>query len=372
MKVPVLSASQGFRRDAMTLRPKDVDLATDGNWRIECETLRGGKQEGVQLVTVDNGALKIRVVPDRGMGILDVRGEGIRLGWDSPVREIVHPRCINLEARGGLGWLDGFNEFMVRCGLEWSGHPTVDSFITNTGEKQEQRLTLHGKIANIPASEVEIEIAEKPPYAITLRGVVHECLFFGPNLKLVAEVILEPGKEEFTVRDVVTNLGGKEQEFQLIHHTNYGPPLLEAGAKFGGWIESVEGVNPASVERIQGYETYGPPTAGYVEGGYLIVPRVNTQGETTAWLQNAAGDLAASMTWPVAQFPHLMMWKNDSALADGYVTGIEPGTSYPRNRNAERQAGRVPKLAPGETREFVVRHQIHRGAEAVKSLPEMA
>ena len=51
----------------------------------------------------------------------------------SPVEEIVHPKYIDLESRGGLGWLEGFNEWMVRCGLEFAGHPGEDTFTTNTG-----------------------------------------------------------------------------------------------------------------------------------------------------------------------------------------------------------------------------------------------
>src|SRR2546425_4718770 len=34
-----------------------------------------------------------------------------------------HPKLINLQARGGLGWLDGFNEWLCRCGLENNGQP---------------------------------------------------------------------------------------------------------------------------------------------------------------------------------------------------------------------------------------------------------
>ena len=53
---------------------------------------------------------------------------------DSPVKEVVHPSHIDLESRGGLGWLEGFNEWMVRCGLEFAGHPGTDQFINNTGD----------------------------------------------------------------------------------------------------------------------------------------------------------------------------------------------------------------------------------------------
>ena len=66
------------------------------------------------------------------MGILDVKMDGVRLGWNSPVKEVVHPSHIDLESRGGLGWLEGFNEWMVRCGLEFAGHPGTDQFINNS------------------------------------------------------------------------------------------------------------------------------------------------------------------------------------------------------------------------------------------------
>ena len=118
-------------------------------------TLEGGKQEGVDIITVNNGAMKFVVIPTRGMSILQVELGDVRLGWESPVKDVVHPKFINLSSRGGLGWLEGFNEWMVRCGLEWAGHPGKDKFVNNVGEEAEMDLTLHGKIGNIPASEVE-------------------------------------------------------------------------------------------------------------------------------------------------------------------------------------------------------------------------
>ncbi|MBF4338397.1 DUF4432 family protein, partial [Vibrio anguillarum] len=89
--------------------------------------LHGGKQEGVELIVINNGELEVTLVPTRGMGIFNVKKDGKRiLGWDSPVKEIVNPAYIDLESRNGLGWLDGFNEMMVRCGYEWTGHPGLD------------------------------------------------------------------------------------------------------------------------------------------------------------------------------------------------------------------------------------------------------
>ena len=49
---------------------------------------------------------------------------------------------INLHDRDGLGWLDGFNELVVRCGLSWCGHPGLDKFVDGAGSEQEMRLTV--------------------------------------------------------------------------------------------------------------------------------------------------------------------------------------------------------------------------------------
>ena len=145
-------------------------------WSVRQTVLHGGKQEGVELLTVDNGVLQITLIPTRGMSILDVRAGDVRLGWDSPVKEVVHPQFIDLDSRGGLGWLDGFNEWIVRCGLENNGQAGKDEFINNMGDKAEMNLTLHGKIGNTPASSVEVLTTARRRTAFGVRGVVHEQL----------------------------------------------------------------------------------------------------------------------------------------------------------------------------------------------------
>ena len=155
-----------------------------------------------------------------------MKSKGIRLGWDSPVKEIVHPSYINLESRSGLGWLEGFNEWMVRCGLEFAGHPGTDQFLDNTGSPATLNLTLHGKIQNIPASDYRIIIDPEPPHRIRVRGTVCEKFFYGPKLKLVTEISTLPGSNKFQISDQLTNEGAFAQ-FQLIYHGNYGSSILE-------------------------------------------------------------------------------------------------------------------------------------------------
>jgi galactose mutarotase-like enzyme len=328
-------------------------------------TLHGGKQEGVELIRVDNGKLAITVIPTRGMNILSVESEGVSLGWDSPVKDVVHPQYVDLESRGGLGWLEGFNEWMVRCGLEFAGHPGLDKFTTNTGDTAEMMLTLHGKIGNIPATSVDIHIDEKPPHRIRIRGVVHERLFYGPKLKLMAEVSTEPGSSEFTISDSVTNEGAFDQEFQLIYHGNFGAPLLGEGAKVHVAAKKIAPMNEHAGEAIDNWATYKGPTKGFIEEVYLFEPVTGPDKLTKAVLQNRDGSKGVSMQWSTAELPYLTIWKNTAAAADGYVTGIEPATGYPFNRSVERAAGRLPQLGPGETRKFTLEFQLHDGVDAV-------
>src|SRR5258705_1705241 len=74
-----------------------------GGW-VRKETLHGGKQEGVDVITVENGKLKFTVIATRGMSIAEVTMDDIRIGWNSPVKELVDPKLVNLQSRGGLGW----------------------------------------------------------------------------------------------------------------------------------------------------------------------------------------------------------------------------------------------------------------------------
>jgi galactose mutarotase-like enzyme len=336
-------------------------------WSVRKFKLHGGKQEGVDVIVVDNGKLQVAVCPTRGMGVLWATLGDVRLGWDSPVKEIVDPRFVNLQERGGLGWLGGFNEFTCRCGLEWSGHPGTDKFVNNVGDEATMELTLHGKVANLPASEVEVVIEREAPYRIHVRGRVDERMFYGPKLEIWTDLSTEPGSSGFRIADVITNHGDAPQEFQILYHTNFGTPLLGEGATFVAAIERITPFNAHAAEGMGTYDKYAGPKLGFVEQVYKIKPAADAQGRTMALLKNAKGDRAASLAFNIKQLPYLTQWKNTNAVGEGYVTGIEPGTSFPHNRRVERQHGRVPKLAAGESRTFEIDYTIHVGEAAVKS-----
>ena len=332
--------------------------------------LHGGKQEGVDIVTIDNGRLTIVVVPTRGMSILGVTMGSLRLGWDSPVREVVHPAHINLHDRGGLGWLDGFNEWLVRCGLEFAGHPGTDTFKDNTGADAEQVLTLHGKIGNIPASEVKVWIDKEPPYEIHLQGRVNERSFNGAALELDTEIATQPGSNRFRLNDGITNRGAQSQEYEIIYHANFGRPILEAGASMVVPLRRLQPMSAAAKLNLNRFDQFSGPTAGQKENVFLIEPLSDADGDTTILIQNADKTLGCSMHYSVDLLPLLTVWKNLAAERSGYVVGIEPGTNYPFNRRLERKAGRLKKLGPGATRKFELTYTLLDDAQAIERVSD--
>ena len=362
----LISRQDNTRVEHWSRDHRDQPLPLDAEWAVRKSVLHGGKQEGVDLIEIDNGRLRLVIVPTRGMSVYEAVLNDVRLGWDSPVKELVHPRHINLQSRGGLGWLEGFNEWMVRCGLESAGHPGEDRFINNIGDEASMNLTLHGKIGNIPASEVEVIVENQPPYRIRVRGRVDERMFYGPQLELWTEVATSINSDSFSLHDSLTNRGGSEQEFQLIYHANFGPPLLGPGARLVAPIRKISPFNEHAAAHLAQQSSYGPPTAGFVEQVYCLRPWADDQGQTSVMLQNPRGDRGVQMSWSLDELPYLTQWKNSADLKSGYVTGIEPGTGFPYNRRVERHYGRVPKLQPGQSRQFTLDFTVLDTAEAVK------
>jgi hypothetical protein len=195
---------------------------------------------------------------------------------------------------------------------------------------------------------------------------VDERAFYGPKLELWTEVSTEPGSRTFRIEDALTNRGAFEQEFQIIYHANYGPPLLGAGARFSAPVRRVTPFNAHAAKEVATYADYGGPVRGFIEQVYNLHPYADADGRSMIMLRNAAGDRGVSMRFAVAELPYVTLWKNLTALEEGYVTGLEPGTGFPYTRRLEREAGRVPKLKPGETRRFAIDIGLHAAADAVR------
>lgn len=313
-------------------------------WAIRCGQMAGGLSDGIQLVELCNGPLTVSVLPTRGMGIWKAALRDIPVGWQSPVPHPVHPAFVNLQSRNGLGWLDGFNELLCRCGLAFNGPPGNDE---GNGSPVESEITLHGRVANLAAHSVIADV-DASGSVLSVTGIVDEATLFGPRLQLTSSVYTEIGTSRFSIRDTVTNLGGAPTEVQLLYHTNIGRPFLEQGSRLVCPVRTVVPRDARAAEGIRLWADYLPPTPGYAEQAYFFQLQSDPGGNTLALLRNAAGDRGFVVRYNVHQLPCFTQWKCTQPEAAGYVTGLEPGINYPNFKTFERHHGRVPKLEPGE------------------------
>jgi hypothetical protein len=333
--------------DSFGVSNVELRLATPHDWSVRKRTLHGGLREGVDLIEVHNGALYYTVVPTRGMGLWRGEYHGNFLGWHAPLLGPVHPAFVQLADRGGLGWLAGFDEWLCRCGLASNGPPGEDAHTDKAGRARKDRLTLHGRIANLPAHYVEVRIGLDPPYELGIIGEVEEAGLFSPRLHLTTSCTTIPGSNRVVIHDVVENRGGEPAEMQLLYHCNIGPPFLEAGSRVVLPIAEMAPINARAAEGIETFDTYPGPVAGFAEQVYCYEPLADAAGHTLAMLYNRAADRGLVLRYNRKELPCFTVWRNTAALADGYVTGLEPATNYPNFKGFERRHDRVPLLPPG-------------------------
>lgn len=286
------SAEQGVDKGNWQISASELKLQGKP-FSIEQRVLHGGKQEGSKILVIrSQDGLTITLSPTRGMNLLRVEGFGTRMGWDSPVKEVVNPAFINLESRNGLGWLEGFNEMMVRCGYEWTGHPvTADGKI----------YTLHGKAGNTPVSQLEVEVADSAPHEIRIRGLLKESTFKKADLQTLTELRYVPGSNSFSLHDVLTNHADYPHDYQIIYHSNFGTPILEEGARFLAPVSAISPFNDYAKAGLKDWQTYQGPTKGFDEMVFNIKPLSDDKHQTVAAVVNKAGNSGASIAFDTRQ-----------------------------------------------------------------------
>ncbi|TCK48928.1 uncharacterized protein DUF4432 [Xanthomonas vasicola] len=327
-------------------------------FKVRMHRLSGGRQEGSVLVEIDTGAMQLTVVPTRGMNVLRAQAGSVRLGWDSPVSEVVNPAFVNLESRGGLGWLEGFNEFVARCGFEWVGHP---------GKDRGELLTLHGRASYLPARTVVLSIDDRSPHRITLTGMLSEAAFKKVDFRIDTALTTEPGATAFTLHDRLTNQGDHPMEYQALYHSNVGSTLLEQGARVTLPVREVSPFNARAQQELQDWQTFRGPTSGYGETVYNIYPIGDGKGQSLAVLHDAGARHGIELDFNLTQMPVFSLWKNTDSRTTGYVAGLEPGTSFSYNRSLQRGLGLVPTIEAGGTRDFVLQYRLLATPAAVQT-----
>lgn len=316
-------------------------------------TLADGVEAGVRIADVRTGSgLRFQLTLDRGMDLSLAEYKGVPLAWRSPTGD-AHPAQYDPH---GTGWLRTFaGGLMTGCGMTSLGAPSVDAGT---------ELGLHGRLSHLSASEVSVDHRwEGDECFMTVEGSMREAVIFGENLHLRRRVETRLGSSVITLRDRVTNEGTGRTPLMMLYHMNIGWPLVDAGSRL---FLNAKGTTPRDAEAAGALDRareFSGPTPGFREQVYYHDLAAGNDGFATVLLRDAASRLALLIRFRRHELPRFIEWK---MTGEGtYVVGLEPANCGVGGRAAERAAGTLQFLEPGEEREFVVEIGILEGEEPI-------
>ena len=275
-------------------------------------TVAEGKDRGAQIIEVDTAVVHY-----------DMRMEQIAKACGITVDEI--NRCdLPFENEflnyfpGGLLYTGGLRSAgpANRDGGEW--HP------------------LHGRAHGLSAEQV---CARLEGDAVVVSGVLRETALFGHALELRREYRIPVFGARIELRDRLTNLAHRREEYQLLYHCNFGWPLVSAEAH----VELPEARKttprtPFAAAGLGRETTFTEPVPGEEERVFF-----HEAMEHRASIVNPAINTRMTITWSDT-LPILCHWR--SMASGDYVCGLEPSNSYIMGRADERKNGTLPALEP--------------------------
>ena len=306
--------------------------------------LAGGVQEGVEAVEFKTGSgFDFWAVTGRGLDITIAEHNGRSLAWRSPAREVTP----GLFEEPAYGWLRSFPGGLVAtCGLTYAGAPCEDE-----GEK----LGLHGRYANTPASNVWVDGAwEGDEYRMWAVGKVRESRLFGENLLLTRRVSALLGQNKFWIDDVVVNEGPYKTPHMFLYHINGGYPAVDAGSLL---VSPTLRIRPRDEDAQTDKEHYylnDAPASYYRERAYYHDMGSDADGFVYSALINKnmpdGGQFGFYVKYNINELPKFTQWKMNGTRE--MVVGMEPANCWVEGRAKERERGTLQFLEPGEQREY--------------------
>ena len=314
---------------------------------------------GMEILTIDTGTLKVVVLPDRGMGIWKCWSNDTEFGWQSPVDGPVHPSLVPVLDESGIGWLEGFDELLVRCGLNSNGAPEFS-------DQGSVKFPLHGRIANLPATQLEIAVDAREG-TLDVIGMVTEARFLVYSLQLHTRMRFRAGSSVIEIIDTVTNPGSLPTSMQMLYHINIGQPVVEAGARIHATPKTICPRDATAARAIESWDRCEGPVSGFSEQVYFMQATADSQHWSETMIASANQTTGLSVQFCTRTLPYLNLWKNTAAVEDGYVIGLEPATGFPNTKSFEEKNKRVITLAGGESRVFRLKLEPLASSDAVEA-----
>jgi hypothetical protein len=271
--------------------------------------------------------IDVRVLPDRGCDIGAAWTRGIPLGWTSAVGETA-PRPGDWDGAWGGGLLTTCGRRNVGAASE--GH-------RQHGDATHQRAT----ITSVRRCEVDGELA------VVVEATMREAAALGACLETRRTITTWAGAARVLVADRTTNRGTEPEPAPVLYHVNLGAPLWAPGATLA--FSDHRAVRPRDAAAAAAAPAWDRAPASDETPERVFEHELAPGAEGVARVEQPALGLVVEVRWDRAALPRVHQWLHTAHGA--YVLGIEPANCSVLGRAADRAAGALAVLEPGEERE---------------------
>jgi hypothetical protein len=150
----------------------------------------------------------------------------------------------------------------------------------------------------------------------------------------------------------------------LLYHVNPGWPLVDDGARL---LLQARSSVPRDAEAAKGTAEaclFSAPQPGYREQVFFHDLAEDAEGFVAALLVNSRLQLGLYVRYRRRELPRYIEWK---MMGQGtYVVGMEPANAFVMGRAAERAAGTLQFLEPGEERHFLLQIGVLDGTSGIE------
>ena len=305
-----------------------------------------GMAKNLRAVDIKSpNGIEMTVVTDRGMDISSLTYKNIPISWRSVTRE-TSPAFYESK---GLEWLRTFfGGLLTTCGLTYFGPPAIDD-----GEE----LGLHGRISNLPASNVLADGKwENDNYIMWIQGKIREVKALGEKLELSRKISTFMDKPVLIIEDTVENIGFKDYPLMILYHMNFGFPLLDSTTKVILPKATTIPRDEEAKKGIKNFKEFSEPVDNFDEQVFLHNIEADKEGNCNVALVNSEFNngegIGISIKFNKNNLPYLIQWKQVSS--GEYVCGLEPANSLLGGRDVEKKNKNVRFIKPGEKINFKI------------------
>jgi galactose mutarotase-like enzyme len=311
--------------------------------------------DGHRIVVLENGRLRVAVMPDRGADIVEFRHKASDLDmlWRSP-------------------WL----QRPAGSSARWSGSPETAFLHDYLGGWQEMAPTcgdaasydglpvgVHGEVLDLPWRWT-VDVDE--PEEVAVRFDVETVL---APLRLTRRMSLRHDRASLVLDERIEHVGATASEFMWGHHPAFGAPFLKEGCTIDTDARTILTTSHHSDPsgRLAPDRRSSWPVAEGVGGEAVDLSVVPGPGAGThdwayltdferGWYAVREPDegIGFALRWPAATWPFVLFWQNYRGAraapwhGRAYVAALEPQSTFPATW--DRGAPRL-RLDPGATME---------------------